>query len=197
MYPNVDNSWLSRYNTGVNALKIDITPIKEGIGQSLVRDENPAITWDDQEMGVRLDSHWQVHAEVVHTEAGYLLTGTASGGYFAQCDRCLTPVREEITLDFSECYVQSNQSNKNGEDADEECRFLEKDQIDLMEVLTEGIVLQLPMKHLCSPECSGLCSQCGLNLNEETCDCKAPLDPRLSKLGQLLETKGGGQNGQS
>ena len=30
---------------------------------------------------------------------------------------------------------------------------------------------------------------CGVNLNEETCACKAPPDPRLSKLSQLLEPK--------
>ena len=173
-------------------MKIDITPIKEGKGLSLVRDVELDLAWEDREAGIRLLAPWRVHAKVVHAEAGYLLTGKAQGSYMAWCDRCLLPLEKEMAVTFSECFVPVYQGEQGNDD---ECRLLENDQIDLKEVILEKIILELPMKHLCSTECAGLCPHCGVNLNEETCACKAPPDPRLSKLSQLLEPKGGGQNG--
>jgi uncharacterized protein len=60
--------------------------------------------------------------------------------------------------------------------------------VDLTAPLQEHILLDLPMRPLCKPDCRGLCIECGANLNEETCDCvKETLDPRLVGLKDLLE----------
>ena len=42
------------------------------------------------------------------------------------------------------------------------------------------------MKPLCTPDCQGLCPQCGINLNTERCSC-APAwqDPRFAVLQSL------------
>ncbi len=59
--------------------------------------------------------------------------------------------------------------------------------LDLTEALREYILLDLPMRPLCKPDCRGLCVECGKNLNEETCDCvKETIDPRLVGLKDLL-----------
>jgi len=45
----------------------------------------------------------------------------------------------------------------------------------------------LPMKPLCKQDCKGLCSQCGVNLNIETCQCSVQWeDPRLAGLKALI-----------
>ena len=36
----------------------------------------------------------------------------------------------------------------------------------------DEIILDHPIRILCSPQCRGLCLFCGANLNHETCDCK-------------------------
>ncbi|NQT84696.1 DUF177 domain-containing protein [bacterium] len=49
--------------------------------------------------------------------------------------------------------------------------------VDLTESIREGIILNLPMKRLCSPECKGLCPACGRDLNASVCNCKKPEVP--------------------
>lgn len=43
--------------------------------------------------------------------------------------------------------------------------------MDLTPELREVIILALPAYPLCSDSCSGLCSQCGANLNKGRCSC--------------------------
>ena len=47
------------------------------------------------------------------------------------------------------------------------------EEIDLGRLATEQAVLGLDGTLLCSPDCRGLCSSCGTNLNHETCRCGA------------------------
>ena len=68
--------------------------------------------------------------------------------------------------------------------------YYRNDEIDLNELLREQFYLVLPMKPLCQENCRGLCSQCGTNLNTDTCEC-APVweDPRLSVLKGLGKSR--------
>jgi len=60
--------------------------------------------------------------------------------------------------------------------------------LDLAEALREQIMLDLPMRPLCKPDCRGLCVQCGKNLNEGPCNCvEETIDPRLARLKDLLQ----------
>jgi uncharacterized protein len=43
--------------------------------------------------------------------------------------------------------------------------------IDLGQDIREEIILDYPVKPLCSPSCKGLCPKCGKNLNEGVCNC--------------------------
>jgi len=59
---------------------------------------------------------------------------------------------------------------------------------DLVQLVSEQIYLALPLKPLCREGCKGLCPHCGVNRNEESCDCKeAWIDPRLAPLQQLRD----------
>ena len=42
---------------------------------------------------------------------------------------------------------------------------------DIKELVRDQIILNMPLRVLCSEECKGLCSICGCNLNNQTCDC--------------------------
>jgi len=73
------------------------------------------------------------------------------------------------------------------EDDDVSMTFYRDEEIDLSELLREQFYLVLPMKPLCRPDCKGLCSQCGVNLNIETCQCSVQWeDPRLAGLKALI-----------
>jgi uncharacterized protein len=59
--------------------------------------------------------------------------------------------------------------------------------LDLTEALREQILLELPMRPLCRPDCRGLCVECGKDLNEGPCDCVGnSIDPRLIGLKELI-----------
>jgi uncharacterized protein len=62
---------------------------------------------------------------------------------------------------------------------DLEFSFYHQEEIDLAEIVSEEIVLALPMRFLCQEFCQGLCPTCGVNLNSQTCQCRPqePLSP--------------------
>lgn len=64
-------------------------------------------------------------------------------------------------------------------------------EIDLSEDIRDMVFLTLPMKPLCSESCQGLCTECGINLNKERCQCQKKGDDRLKVLNQFITPKGG------
>src|SRR3990170_3947781 len=53
-------------------------------------------------------------------------------------------------------------------------------------LVREHVLLTLPVQALCHDECRGLCPQCGINLNRETCPCSSTaIDPRWRSLEPL------------
>jgi uncharacterized protein len=48
------------------------------------------------------------------------------------------------------------------------------------------VLLTLPGRTLCQPDCKGLCPHCGINRNLATCECaEKPVDPRLAALAGI------------
>ena len=99
------------------------------------------------------------------------------------CSRCMEDVLKTIECSFSHVLV----NYLNDDNLDDEYVLLEDYKINLDKLLKEDILLQMPTKVLCSPDCKGLCQKCGKNLNEGTCKCTSDsIDPRLEVLKNLL-----------
>jgi len=63
--------------------------------------------------------------------------------------------------------------------------YYEGDEIDLDPFIYEEVMLNIPVRPLCSEECKGICPTCGRNRNAEPCDCpEAP----SSLLGEKLKS---------
>jgi uncharacterized protein len=68
--------------------------------------------------------------------------------------------------------------------------FYRDERIDLSQMIVEQIVLALPMKPLCKPDCRGLCALCGANRNLVGCDCALEeTDPRWAPLKTLQKSR--------
>ena len=93
------------------------------------------------------------------------------------CDRCAEDIKPEFTVDVEHGLVAS----LNHEDNDDYI-LLEDMKLDVEQLTLEDIYLALPGKFLCKEDCKGLCPKCGANLNESSCDCKKPIDPRWAAL---------------
>lgn len=86
-----------------------------------------------------------------------------------QCDRCTKEYEEDINLEFSSIYL----FEQNDKDDDTEVHFLtpDDDKIDIRPDVLDYAELSLPMKKLCDDDCKGICSGCGVDLNENECKC--------------------------
>lgn len=117
----------------------------------------------------------------VFNEAGILtLEGTLTAEMTCVCDRCGKLFDSRKVMDLH-AFI----SDKESEDPD--VFVLDGDMLDLDDVLSTLFVLDMETKFLCKPDCKGLCSQCGADLNLGPCGCKKEPDPRFAVLAQLLD----------
>jgi uncharacterized protein len=124
-------------------------------------------------------------------ERRLFLDGELSAELALRCGRCLADMVEPLKESFS---IVLNVVEK--EDTDQEELELDDEQInsiiqldgeiDLLPVLTEQLLLALPMQSLCSDGCLGLCPYCGIDLNNARCNCEpAHFNNRFGKLKDL------------
>ena len=106
----------------------------------------------------------------------YIVDGELKGDVLARCDRCLEPYDHELKTSFHLFLALQNPETDEAEiellDEEMEVEFIKGEEIDLSDIVREQIYLSLPMKSLCSKDCSGLCPICGKNLNQGECQCK-------------------------
>ena len=98
----------------------------------------------------------------------------------ASCDRCLGNVEILVARDFDLFYrpVKSIARAEEVEILDDEMEvgFYSGDGIALADVVTEQVILSVPMKVICRADCRGLCPVCGANRNLRACNCPTPGD---------------------
>lgn len=111
------------------------------------------------------------------------LNGQVTGELSLLCSRCLERFQYLLNIEIDEKFTQVPSEE------DEYITFLDRDKINLIELLESNIFMSLPIKKLCNEDCKGLCQQCGCNLNKKTCNCgSGNVDPRLAKLKELFFT---------
>jgi len=94
---------------------------------------------------------------------GVLITGTVSAEAVGECSRCLEPLREAVHVALTELYAYPNSATEATTD-DDEVRHVVHDLVDLTDAITDAVGLELPLQPLCSPDCPGLCAECGARL---------------------------------
>lgn len=107
------------------------------------------------------------------------------------CSRCLADFGLKVELPLSILYTWKK-SLKNADSGTGHVYFIPPDQkwVELNSLVHEAILLDLPMKPVCSKTCKGMCPQCGLDLNESECTCSAAAsDPRWQALAQLKQSQ--------
>jgi uncharacterized protein len=115
------------------------------------------------------------------------LEGTVKGSLELVCSRCLQPFVWDFDAEVFETYT--NHPEIAAADEYEEINLFSGDEIDLLPQLLKQIFLEMPMKILCKPDCLGLCSRCGADLNHGDCGCERDdIDIRFADLKDLLNT---------
>jgi len=116
-----------------------------------------------------------------------------SGNFELLCARCLEPVAQPLKGDFDLIFRPEEADAEPGEHAittdETEIGYYEASGLLLEDVVREQVLLSLPGRTLCTPDCKGLCPRCGQNLNQATCSCSStPVDARWNALAALAET---------
>ncbi len=100
----------------------------------------------------------------------------------AGCYRCLEDAVLDVPLRLREYQAADPK-------APDEMRtpYLADDTLDLSSWARDGVVLALPEKILCKPDCPGLCAECGLPLDDGHVHDTSESDPRWAELAKLRE----------
>jgi len=161
--------------------------VKAHLGATLTLDVNfgPQVLTDDSIEDPEALEVGFLHGslQVVCVQDGLFVQGPLESQLELECARCLNSFVFPITLDLAETFRWAEV------DQTPEMPYSISDngELDLTSLLREQTWLTIPMKPLCCPDCKGLCPQCGVNLNIESCTCEdEEIDPRLAKLKELL-----------
>ena len=182
-------------------MRVHIDDLNEN-GLNLVFEEDPLSFPALGEMAAKNECAFlkSIDVRVFLRQIGDLIEG--DGRFDTQirltCNRCLEPFEVPLASDFNLTYVRQQpegpNSNRHGEVeiTDDEIGLIpiQGDELDLRDAIQEEIVMALPMRALCRPDCKGLCSHCGTDLNQGGCRCeKRSLDPRFDALKHLKIVK--------
>ena len=103
------------------------------------------------------------------------IQGTIKGALQVGCHRCLNgflwPLDETVDVFLVEGEEPEPAEEIELEPNDLDYEFFDGVIIEIDQLVAEQIFLALPVKILCSENCRGLCPRCGINLNEEPCQC--------------------------
>jgi len=107
-------------------------------------------------------------AHISRTPQGLLVEAEFSGSLTQECVRCLEEYAQPLHTKFSELYAFRYRRN-----TESDLYVPEDGQIDLAPLAHDYLMLEMPIKSICRPDCKGLCSVCGENLNVTICEHQA------------------------
>ena len=135
-------------------MKIEIAKIQDD--PVTLEETVSAKAWGLDDYDVKFSGDITVICTFTRFDNEILVDGTAAFRREAVCGRCLKEVGEDVETEF--------QLNYNALSSGEE--------ICVDDDVREQILLEHPMRFLCSKDCKGICAGCGANLNNEKCSCK-------------------------
>ena len=148
----------SRRYSGLVAESRFVFPVSDLLSEPGARREieiDAPVTW-----GYELaDIGPEVRAEVVLENASGVLVvrGPIRTGLGLTCHRCLTEWDEDLEVALTEAV--------GFDDGEDEEYAIERDVLDLEPLLRDAVLLEVPLRPLCRPDCLGLCATCGADLN--------------------------------
>ena len=107
------------------------------------------------------------------------IRGTVDFTALIPCSRCLEEIPTNIHFDIDKELI-IDRSVVTDEEMDESDYLIGFD-LDVDRLIYEEILVNWPVKVLCSENCKGICKVCGINLNKGDCNCqRTELDPRMA-----------------
>ncbi len=110
-------------------------------------------------------------ARVGRVQQGILVQADLSGRMELDCVRCLESFQQTIHTEFQELFAFKYKG------VTEAGLVIPDDgNINLTPLVREYLLLEVPIQPICRPDCKGLCTVCGTNLNEAICEHNARIE---------------------
>lgn len=146
---------------------IKVETLKEGINELRGTIQNSYLEIDS------LQKNIDMQLQVTKLNKKISIEGKIAFNLKLECARCLEKFTTNFIENIGAMFLPSKPSDvaSNIEIEDSEINFYTRDAIDLLPVIRDIVLLSIPIKPICNPDCKGFCSMCGKNLNEENCNC--------------------------
>ena len=131
---------------------------------------------------VRFENLSEVTGQIINRAGAPEFKALLKTGIECVCARCLKEFHSSIE---QEIFVYLTEGGESGDNPDS--YVISDDMIDAGEIILTELILNMETTLLCDENCAGLCELCGIDLNENKCECNKQIDPRLSILGTLLD----------
>lgn len=105
----------------------------------------------------------RIEGEITGTGGAVAMKATVSADVISRCALCLEEACAHLEAEVD--YRFSRQP------ADEDEYLIEGYKADIGKPVLDALLLEMPMRFLCKPDCKGLCPVCGRNRNIESCTC--------------------------
>ncbi|MEW6142197.1 MAG: DUF177 domain-containing protein [Chloroflexota bacterium] len=127
---------------------------------------------------------------MVRSQRGVLVRANLTTHVEMACSRCLSPTDCVLDIALNEEFLPSIDVASGlplHTPRDGSVFVIDHNHIlDLGEAVRQYVLMAVPMKPLCRPDCAGICPTCGANLNKGPCKCReTSVDPRWAKLAAL------------
>lgn len=151
----------------VMEMRLDISRLMKHPGSSMPFDLRESLE-NLQMGGERMDFTEPVHVrgECMFTGKDFSVDGRITAHYTATCSRCTKDVAARLDIPFRALFSRQQQTQE-----DPDIYIFEGNVIDLGEMAVDELLTNAPIRHLCSPDCLGLCPVCGVDRNIQSCDC--------------------------
>lgn len=169
-------------------LVLELDEIEEGVTQLDAQVTSEALELEDAYYTFGQPAF--VHLEVHRALETFTLAGTVETRVRGECCRCLAEtelqVRAELRLLFQRKEATQDELEAVAEEEAVEILPPGARELDLTCHVRDAILLELPLRIYCRPDCRGLCPHCGKDLNQGPCGCtEEQTDPRWEALRNI------------
>ena len=162
-------------------MKIQVGGLADGIYNYRLAADSASLDLDE-----RFNNQVVVDATVEKSGTQVFLSAEVVANASFECDRCLAPFLSPLRPSYRMYYVTEENADTNIDSLELQIVPPGFSVIDLYDDVRQTVLLSVPFKLLCLERCKGLCPQCGINWNLESCNCEEQaVDPRWEQLIRL------------
>ena len=163
----------------ISQLRLHVGDLLKRFGSQ--RSIDATVTLEDLRVGATVippDAAIAVDVQLERISEGIVVRGGIATRWVSDCARCLQPAGGAMFVSVDELFEVDAVAG--------ETYPLAGEILDLEPLIRDALVLELPLAPVCRVDCEGLCPECGIDRNLQTCTC-APehLDPRWAALQSL------------